>query len=385
MIDDNNIKLKKINWFKRLFIRFILPFLPWNWLSDYFKKNCFSHNNQLNEEIKKSNEIIVANVGSNISNKINELIQKNNESNNLRNEIEKLKDQKQQIEKELIKTQSELESKKTNNFEKDNVIKSLNEKINEYMKEIAKVKTIDKIESWLAPGIKTLKNMDDYFFQKGGKGLSILHENLVESIILKAKLPEETYKKPLIFINKDRVEFALNSGDNKHWIPVDAKAYIPDKKGPDGQYIIDASFISKIKKGAKEMIKYLNRNEENSSTTYYGLLVTISDEIYSNTCNKFMTDINNIRHEYKIIVCSPTNFIQFSWFLQNNLQLIEKYKNYDQTIHNCNELVREIEKFMKKITEIKNNFDTICTKTYPKINHIKEKIYPQLTISPKNN
>lgn len=375
MNSDNNLGPKKINWFKRLFY-------SWNRLVDYFEK----HYEQQKERMQKVNENFAKIVESNVVKEIRGLIDKNNESNNLKNEIEKLRDQKQQIEIKLTETKSELKLKSNNNLEKDTLITTLSEKINKFKEEIAKAKTIDKMESLLTPGIKTLKNMNDYFFQNGGKGESKLHESLVEGIILKSKLPEQTYKKNLNFSNKQRVEFALNSGDNKHWIPVDAKAYTPDKKGPDGQYVIDANFISKIRKGAKEITKYLDKNdvidstnnESNLSTTYYGILVMISDEIYSDTCNKFMYDINDIFHQYKIIVCSPTNFIQFGWFLQNNLQLIERYKNYDQTINDCSKLIGVIEKLMEKFFKIKKDFDDVYNKTCPQINKIKEKIYPQL-------
>ena len=369
---NNDQKPKKINRWKRFF---------WSWdkLVNYFEE----YYDQRKEIVQKTNENFAKNVEINVVNKIYELMNKNNESNNLKNEIDKLKDQKQQIEIKLTEIKSELSVKKNNVLEKDSLIDSLTKEINKFKEEISKAKTIDKIETWLSPGVETLKNINDYFFQSGGKGISRLHENLIENIILKSKIPEQTYRKNLNFANKQHVEFALNSGDNKHWIPVDAKAYVPDKKGPDGQYIIDANFISKIKKGAKEMTKYLDKNEGDLSTMYYGLLVMISDEIYSNTCNKFMNDINEIRHQYKIIVCSPTNFIQFGWFLQNNLQLVEQYKNYDKTIDDCNKLINEVEKLMGKFFRIKKDFDDIYNKTCPKINDIKEKIYPQLTIPHK--
>lgn len=175
---------------------------------DYFEKHY--------EQQKKVNENFVKIVESNVVKEIRDLIDKNNESNNLKNEIEKLRDQKQQIEIKLTETKSELKLKSNNNLEKDTLITTLSEKINKFKEEIAKAKTIDKMETLLTPGIETLKNMNDYFFQNGGKGGSKLHESLVEGIILKSKLPEQTYKKNLNFSNKQRVEFALNSGDNKH-------------------------------------------------------------------------------------------------------------------------------------------------------------------------
>ena len=276
---------------------------------------------------------------------------------------EKLIREEENAKNSSIKANELLERISNYELRKAELEKELNITVNE-KNEISK-----KIDSKL----ETLSKIETTFFGKtGNKGKGMLGEMQLANLLEVSGLPQDFYVSNLQ-VNSKVVEFAIKSGVEGKWIPVDSK--VLDVDIDENQVIIMTDqYISKVKSAVRDISKYLSK----TNTTDYGLLVIQSDEIYMKMYEYDPAFFQTMIRDYKIHISSPSSFINYSSSISHILDIYSKVHKEEKLYNEIISLMETTRKFADNIQKTYKTFKVAIETHYPalenKHNRIKKTI-----------
>ena len=347
--------MKKINWFSRLF-------MSWDSLSEYMREDSKDNREviELSAENKHLKELITE-IKSASTENISRISEKQAEIAKL---LEKLS--MSEAEKEASKT--------TNNSQREELvlrraqIESLQEKL------VERRNDLDMLKKDINEKLSPLKRIQKTFFaESGNKGKGELGEMQVKSILQKSGLEDELWTENLIVGNK-QVEFAIKSGENEKWIPVDSKV-LDTEVDDNGKIIIDKNYSSRVKTQVKEITKYLGK----SNTADYGLLVLQNDSIYISLFENEPLLFQEMITKHKVYVCSPSSFVQFAWSVSHILDIYEKVHNDEEIYEQMVDTLTTITKLSNSLVKVHKDFNIAMTTHYPTLQSRQNKLQKKLS------
>ena len=334
------MEIKKINVFKRIF---------WSWkkIVEYISPVQDNSSDQDNKLITEHINLLKEKINS--QEKINA---------SLSNEISYLKNLK--FENDVLKEQNQKNESKND---------TLNNQLNNLTHER------DKLEKGINEKLMTLQKIEKTFFgSTGNKGIGELGERQVKSILEKSGLPKELWTENLL-VGNSHVEFAVKSGDEKKWIPVDAKTLTPEIDPDNNKAIIDKNYSKKVVSAAKEMTKYLNK----SNTTGYGVLVLQSDDIYMKLFETQPELFQEINRDCKINVASPSSFVQMAWSISYIIDVYENIRQDEKIYDEMISIVQNVSKFAGSLQEAHKHFNIAINSHFPSLENKFNKISKKLS------
>ena len=317
--------MKKINWFKRLF-------MSWTSLEKYFNNEA-NVNIEANEDMKNLYQQIID--------------EKNSTNERLVSEIAELKKIKNDLENE--------------NKIKDNQLTSENKSLNEFKTRVTRIEAEleekrrqnDLFKNDIRDKMSTIGKIEQTFFAKSGnKGKGELGEQQVRTILEKSGLPKELWVENLT-VNNNTVEFAMKSGEEGKFIPIDSKV-LDAELDDNGLVIIDDKYKNKVSSAAKEIHKYLGK----SNTTNFGILVLQSDSIYMKLFEEYPTFFQEMIEKYKININSPSSFIQSAWQISYIISIYNRVHNDEKIYEDMIGTLETISKFANNMSSIHKTFNT---------------------------
>jgi len=340
--------MEKINWFRRLF-------LSWTELVNFI-------NASIKQDDKSKEELIQLKTTNKTNEKRIQDLEKHLEDfrverQNWINDKAELKTAKEEGDKKeslLVKKTSEIENLK------DAMAKQKLEMENKWQDMFNKLKPLEKIE-------KT------FFGKTGNKGKGELGEMQLETILEKSGLPLDQFWTKNLTVGTNQVEFAIKSGVENKWIPVDSKV-LEGNINEDGKIIVDETYKKSVLTQAKTIKKYLGK----TNTVDYGLLVLQNDEIYMSLYDKFPSFFKETIQEHKIYITSPSSFIQFSWSVANILEIYESVRGDQKIYDDMVDTLGGISRFMKKLGAVHKDFDTVVNSHYPALKNKENKLLKKL-------
>lgn len=339
MIDDNNLKPKKINWFKRLF-------MSWNKLVNYFENNL-----KINEsQRQKIEESLISDLKLKLANHLDDRIKKlqktDSDFSELKNKNEELK-----IEvKELRKKENNFIVDKQRIDELKEKIESLTKTNNEYYKWKTQIgKNIDYNTE--------VMNKIENIFLRSPKQIGNLGERGIEQIFEQCGIEKKFWTKKLN-IDNNIVEFAFRlNEDEEKWIPIDVKTYPSFKPNENNQINFD-DLIGTIELEAKKIKKYLN----SKNTEPIGIMVIPDDSLYLEISRRYVKKIKEIFTNYGVVIASTSIFLQWCYILWFSFALSKKFHK-DQKFHeDINNLMFSVKSFINDIIDIRKIFDDLQRK-----------------------
>lgn len=288
--------MKKINWFSRLF-------MSWKQIESFINDN--SDTDVLAARLDEKEKQI---------SKLEEALEKKNESTKF---IETLYKKLELQNQELTSINKAAEAVKNDNNKKINsqedMIKSLQEKL------MFRQSEMDKLKKDIHDRLGTLNKIEKTFFGKSGnKGKGELGEMQLKTMLQKSGLDDDYWIENLI-VGSSQVEFAIRSGEDEKWIPVDSKVLDTDHN-EDGTIVLDEQYRQRVSVQAKNITKYLGKK----NTAEYGLLVLQNDSIYLKLYEMYPLFFQETIQKYKIYICSPSSFIQFAWSISHILDIYKR-------------------------------------------------------------
>ncbi|MCK5945698.1 MAG: DNA recombination protein RmuC [Mycoplasmataceae bacterium] len=353
--------MKKINWFNRLF-------MSWPTLVDIIK-NDSSKSEELNK-LNTDNEVFkkeVEMMKKQTELRLKEMTKREDDYEKLLKMFGGLQDElkKMQIENTEI-TSSKNEIKNEISL-KEQMIENLKDKIRERSNDLEVLKK--DINEKLTP----LNKIERTFFGKSGnKGIGELGELQVKTILEKSGLDTNFWVENLSVGTKN-VEFAIKSGNEGKWIPVDSKV-INAEANEDGTFDIDKKFADNVKKQAKEISKYLSK----TNTAEFGLLVLQSDAIYMEVFAEFPNIFREIIKEHKVYVTSPSSFVQFSWSIAHILDIYKRVHQDEELFDDVVSTLETVNKFSKNMQEAHSKFNVAMNTHYPALEKKQNKLVKKL-------
>lgn len=269
----------------------------------------------------------------------------------------------QRLSRELdqIKFASEAKDKELN--EKNSSITHLRETLAEIkgkLDEKAREQELTKRD--ISDKLGTLYKIEKTFFaQTGNKGKGELGELQVKSILEKSGLTNDFWTENLQ-VGSSSVEFAIKSGSQDQWIPVDSKV-LDAEVDEENNVIIDDSYAKRVVTQAKEVAKYLGKK----NTANYGILVLQSDAIYMKLYDKDPSFFHRVISEHKIHIASPSIFVQFAWSISNILDIYERVHNDEKIYEDMIDALVSVEKFANKLFAVHKDFNIAMNSHYPTI------------------
>ena len=251
---------------------------------------------------------------------------------------------------------------------KKSEINSLKEKL------LEKKNDLDLIKKDISEKLAPLKRIQKTFFaESGNKGKGELGEMQVKSILQKSGLEEELWTENLI-VNNKQVEFAIKSGENDKWIPVDSKV-LDTNVDLNGKIVIDKNYSSRVKAQVKEMTKYIGK----SNTADYGLLVLQNDSLYMELFKNEPLLFQEMITKYKIYVCSPSSFVQFAWSVSHILEIYERVHNDEKIYDQMIDTLTTITKLSNSLVKVHKDFNTAMSTHYPTLQSRQSKLQKKLS------
>lgn len=308
-------------------------------IKNYFLDN--SHNNT--EELKSLIETQKL--------MINEQKERISEKDKIIAEIKEKLIREEEIGKNASSQASELKEKintyETKRIELEKELNIVRNEKNEISKQIdSKLKTLSKIET-------------TFFGKTGNKGKAMLGEMHLAKLLEVSGLPSDFYVHNLQ-VNSNVVEFAIKSGIEGKWIPVDSKVLDVDMDENQVIFITD-KYIAKVKNAVKEISKYLSK----SNTTDYGLLVLQSDEIYMKLYEYNPAFFQTMIRDHKIHVSSPSSFINYSSSISHILDIYSKVHNEEKLYKEIISLMETTRKFADNMQKSYKSFKVAMGTHYP--------------------
>lgn len=328
--------MTKLSWFKRLF-------MSWEQLEHYFatSKDDAALSQSLKDQINLLKQTIVDKDAT----------------------IADLRAIVQRISRELDQIKYEAETKDKELSEKNSSISHLRESLAEIkgkLDEKAREQEITKRD--INDKLSTLHKIEKTFFaQTGNKGKGELGELQVKSILEKSGLTNDFWTENLQ-VGSSSVEFAIKSGSQDQWIPVDSKVLDADVD-EENNVIIDDNYAKRVVTQAKEVAKYLGKK----NTANYGILVLQSDAIYMKLYEKDPSFFHRVISEHKIHIASPSIFVQFAWSISNILDIYERVHNDEKIYEDMIDALVSVEKFANKLFSVHKDFNVAMNTHYPTI------------------
>ena len=347
--------MRKINWFSRLF-------MGWDSLVEHIGNN----SNQTNEELIKlrtENEFLNKNVEE-----LKGFLEANtNNLNTKQSEIASIVDK-------LAKAEAEREAMRGTNASqseelavKRTQIESLKDSLNENKN------NLDLLKKEINEKLSPLKRIQKTFFaEAGNKGKGELGEMQVKSILQKSGLEENLWTENLIVSGK-QVEFAIKSGEDDKWIPVDSKV-LDTEVNDEGKIVIDKNYSSRVKTQVKEITKYLGK----ANTADYGLLVLQNDSIYMELFNNEPSLFQEMIRKHKVYVCSPSSFVQFAWSVSHIIDIYEQVHNDEKIYEQMMGALTTITKLSNSLVKVHKDFNTAMNTHYPTLQKRQIKLQNKL-------
>ncbi len=254
----------------------------------------------------------------------------------LKAENDALKDVERQMisdNKDLLR---EFEVKETNlNNDKDELVLSKGKLQNQ----------IDQHTEIMMHKTTALLNIFERKSGSQGKISELALENIFEQTF--AATPELWTTDLIIGSSHDFVEFAIKDHkESTKWIPVDSKSIKPDEgKNEQGEsiWIIDDKYLKKIETEVKKITKYINK----SNTSNFGILVLPTDEVFMFLSDQYKKELFEFGTKYKIIVTSPSNFIQYTLMISTLDNLASTLKNSEKYKEEITKVVTHIKNFYR--------------------------------------
>lgn len=325
--------MKKINWFKRLFY-------TWDKLSQYFSND--------DEKSKEQGELI-------------EFVKKTNAS---------LEKDKETLAIKVKELEDSLKIINAKNEEKEKSIQSKTEHIANLEKSISETKAIlqertgnvQKVQEEINTKLSTLGRIENTFFAAtGNKGKGELGEMQVKTVLEKSGLSPDFWVENLA-VGSKVVEFAIKSGEENKWIPIDSKV-LDAKVDENNKMIIDADYTRKIKTQAQSISSYLNK----PNTTGYGVLVLQNDSILMELYDNFPNLFKEVLRDQKVYIASPSSFIQMAWSISQIVDIYERVKGDEAIYTDMMSTLDSVANFAKSLKETHVKFNTAMERHFPAI------------------
>ncbi len=347
--------MKKINWFTR-------TFMSWTALTEYIRSDAPSSNDELiTLQVENKNlNIRLVEHQNNLLDKAKQLEEKQNDVTKLIEKLSKAENEKKVIEESSVLRKEEL-------IKKDSLIKSLNESIIERKNDLDV--SMKSINEKLIPLSRIQKT---FFGEAGNKGKGELGEMQVKSILEKSGLESDMWMENLLVGDK-QVEFAIKSGHNDKWIPVDSK--VLDTSIVDGKIVIDKDYASRVKTQVKEITKYLSK----SNTADYGLLVLQNDSIYMELFDSNPLLFQEMIRKHKVYICSPSSFVQFAWSVSHILDIYERVHNDEKIYDQMIDALTTITKLSSSLVKVHKDFNIAMNTHYPTLQSRQIKLQKKLS------
>ena len=315
--------MKKINWFARLF-------MSWKALEEHFGAQ--TGDTRTLEVLEKNYQQMIDVLNTNISN-LNSQLSKASE------QVTRLEEQNLSKDRELNKERNDLSDLKLRLQE---VKVQLDERTNESK----------NIKDEIRDQLKTINKIERTFFSTtGNKGKGELGEQQVKRILEKAGIGNDMWFENLT-VGKDTVEFAISSGEEGKFIPVDSKVLDADLD-EDGKVIIDDKYKAKVKSAAKDVAKYLGK----ANTTDYGILVLQSDSIYMKLFEEYPTFFQEMIQENKVHINSPSSFVQTAWSISHLMNIYRRVHNDEKIYDQMVSTIESVSKFANSLMKVHKDFN----------------------------
>ena len=334
----------------------IVTFIKNNEDSNNFNDNSIILKTQ-NEEKDKQIKILENNLMDNNKN----LTEKQEVISSLKHEVYTLKQKEETLKSENNKKQESLSLKDQKIDNLKNLIQDKKNDLNILKKDISeKLIPLNKIE-------KT------FFAESGNKGKGELGEMQLKTILQKSGLENDFWTENLL-VGTLQVEFAIKSGKMDKWIPVDSKVLDVDLD-IENNIIINEKYKQRVKTQVREITKYLSK----SNTADYGLLVLQNDSIYMELYTKFPSFFQQVIKEFKIYICSPSSFIQFSCSISNILEIYERVHNDEKIYDQMIDALNTITKLSTSLIKVHDNFNIAMNTHYPTLQKRQNKLIDKLS------
>ena len=345
--------MKQISWLRRLF---------WTWeklekyFRDYFEDAQKNTNNEIQEMQKKH-----------FDERISDLKNSNDELANSRDEWKK---RFIDLEKDLVHQEANLKNTEDKFKANENALQSLKEKFEE-SKTILREKRDEnrRLQNEISDKLNPIAKIEKTFFDKSGsKGVGELGELQLKVLLERSGLKKEFWTENLK-VNDKNVEFAMKSGKEGKWIPIDSKVITPELN-EDEKPVIDKNYIAKIKIQAKEMTKYLGKQ----ITESYGVLVLQSDAIYMNIYEMNQSLFRDVINDHKVYVASPSSFIQMAWSISEIVDIYERVKNDEKIYNQMISALDTIAKFANAMQTTHKYFNVAMNSHFPALENKHSKL-----------
>ncbi|MCK5807252.1 MAG: DNA recombination protein RmuC [Mycoplasmataceae bacterium] len=326
--------MKKISWLKRIF-------MSWDSLEKYFNNTEVSFQpNSVSEDLYKQTletleerkirieeykvqldeaKRLITKLETEASSASDQLVNERHQANELRTQINRIKVQLDERSNE-------------NNIIKNDIRDQL--------------KTIGKIE-------KT------FFASTGNKGKGELGERQVKMILETAGMSKDMWVENLQ-VGNTTVEFAIQSGSEGKYIPIDSKVLETDTD-EYGKIIIDDKYRNKVKSQVAAVAKYLSK----SNTTDYGILVLQSDSVYMKLFEEYRGFMEEMLRDFKINITSPSSFLQNAWSISHILDIYKKVHNDEKIYSDMASALESVSKFANSLSKVHKDFNIAMNSHYP--------------------
>ncbi|WKX02603.1 DNA recombination protein RmuC [Candidatus Mycoplasma mahonii] len=346
--------MKKINWFSRLF-------MSWKSLQEHM------NNSEINEELitlrieKKSFE--------------ERLLEKDKVYEQAILTMQQQRVEIAKISREILKNNASKESINDKNMEQEKELALKNQEINNLKDTILENKNnLANLKKDINEKLDPLKRIQKTFFaESGNKGKGELGEMQVKTILEKSGLEDDFWTENLIVNDKHQVEFAIKSGHEQKWVPVDSKV-LDTEVDVDGKVVINSTFKSRVLTQVKEVKKYLGKPK----TADYGLLVLQNDEIYMSLFNEYPLFFQTMIREHKIYICGPSSFVQFAWSISQILDIYERVHNDEKIYNQMLDTLTSITKLSASLLKVHKDFNIAMNTHYPTLQKRQKKLQNKL-------
>lgn len=335
--------MRKINWFSRLF-------MSWNKLEAYFASQ--KSDGRTLDALEKSYENLTKTLNERIASLTSEL-------DNARHEVTRLN-------ANLNSKDGELNKEKV-------AVNELTEKLNAVRVQLdERTGESNKIRDEIRDQLKTINKIERQFFSStANKGKGELGEQQVKIILQKSGLAPDMWIENLT-VGNTTVEFAMSSGEEGKFIPIDSKV-LEAELDEDGKVIIDEKYRNKVKSAAKEIAKYLGK----TNTTDYGILVLQSDSIYMKLFEEFPEFFQEMIREFKVHINSPSSFVQSAWSISHLVNIYKRVHNDEKIYDQMLSTIDSVSKFANKISTVHKEFN-VAMKHYGTIENKSKKLITKL-------
>ncbi len=339
MTNNNNFKLKKISWFKRLFY-------SWNKLVNYFENNLKENESQR----QKIEELLISDLKSKLADHLDERIKKLQKNDN---DFYDLKNKNRNLELEI----RELKDKESKFIVDEQHINDLNKQIDKLVNESNEYRNWKALISKnIFRNTEVMNKINNVFF-RSTKQIGNFGEKWIEQIFEQSGYEKGKFWTKNLAIGDNFVEFAFRLNENREkWIPIDVKTFSSSE--PDENSKIDFDIlIKKIESEAKEKIskKYLSQ----PNTEQIGIMVIPDDDLFLEISRRYVKKIKEIFDKYSVVIASTSIFLQWCHILWFSFDFLDELNNKREFYDDIDKLMTLIKSLINDIIDIKKNFEKL--------------------------